>query len=103
MPAPKRIAPTVLSERDLTEFRQYFGGSSAHLERLAQLLAQFHGKDVNQLTSITFMLDHTHPQSGGQPLPQAKRIWGVCKAGYDDGTCGCVADPPGISYPCSCS
>lgn len=92
-----QIKPTILSEDDRVLFREQLDNSSAVIQRLGEVVASIHGKAARQIVSVTIKFQ---PDSQKPVTPERKRTGIHCCATYDDGTCGCVDDPPGISYPC---
>jgi hypothetical protein len=60
----------------------------AHLESIANIIAESLQLKSREATTITFTMTHK------------SRVSYKCCAHYSDGSCGCVEDPPGISRVC---
>ncbi|MFL9998023.1 hypothetical protein SAMN05444172_8176 [Burkholderia sp. GAS332] len=90
------VVPKILTEELTNQFRRNFEDAEVPIQSLAQSLAEIHGKDGNQVMSVTVYL------AKGTPNPTAQLVMKSIKAKvcYDDGTCGCIEDPPGISFQC---
>ena len=95
-----KIEPTILVEEDRLQFREQIDNNAGGIQEVAKLVSRILGKDQAQLTEIKFSFSGSPAKAGGSPVPEAARTGFTCCASYADGSCGCVSDPPGISYPC---
>jgi hypothetical protein len=89
------VDPKILSEEERSLVREQFDNTSVRLELLAQVIARIQGKAGNQVVSITVQF-RDRPQQAALRTPTRT----VLCVTYDDGSCGCLAEPPGICYPC---
>jgi hypothetical protein len=99
VPKP-RILGALLSVEEKKLLSDHLGGASGGIEGIAKLLSKKMGKGDKLPVELTFTFHH---DAGGQAQGATAarvRISGFARACYDDGTCGCVEDPPGISYSC---
>lgn len=80
--------------------RALLGKQDERIRQLSALTSHILGKDPAHVRRVTLTYDfgawdpiaHTRV-----PDPEGGIVF--CTI-YDDGTCGCIQDPPGISFPC---
>jgi hypothetical protein len=81
--------PTVqLADEHRARFSTLGVTTQAHLESIANIIAESLHLKSKEATTITFTVTHK------------SRVSYKCCAHYSDGGCGCVEDPPGISRVC---
>ncbi len=85
----------ILSPEDRAALQNAFDKSSPGLEAIRTLLGRSHGGGHGKIVAIKFKFR----ADGGKPGAAEREPTRICVT-WDDGTCGCEEDPPGISYEC---
>jgi hypothetical protein len=67
---------------------------------IGRLVSRILNKDHTHLTKISFSFPGGKVESKQGPIAAAAPVGYIICVEFDDGTCGCEADPPGISFPC---
>ena len=95
--------PIQLTPEARARFEESLPGDAASrmswLLAVARAVAEAHGQDPESVTKITISMTLTPTTSyaDGPPFEEGGPV--MCTI-FGPGQCGCVQDPPGVSYPC---
>lgn len=100
MSSPK-IKPSILSKEDREQLTSHISDNTERIQEIAKLASRILNKGHTQPAQISFSFLGGETKKSTGPTPAAGEGEGyiIC-CQFPDGTCGCIADPPGISFPC---
>ena len=76
------------------------GKQDERIRQLSGLVSQILGQDPAHVRRVTLTYDFgLWDESSRKRIPDPDGGVVICTI-YDNGTCGCIQDPPGISFPC---
>ena len=96
----KHMGAAILTAEDRAQLRRYFEDNIDGIEEVAKVISQVLGKGDELPIEITFRLSSQETGTSEGQVSGAATTYHFARGCFDDGTCGCVEDPPGISYSC---
>lgn len=94
------VRPTILSQEQRTELSGRVNKHAEGIREIGRLVSGILSKDHTHLTKISFSFPADKVESKQGLIAAAAPVGYIICVEFDDGTCGCEADPPGISFPC---
>lgn len=95
-----KVRPTIVSEEQRAGLSGYVNKHAEGVREIGRLVSQILNMDHTHLTKISFSFPDWEVGPGQGPIAAARPVGYIVCVEFDDGTCGCEADPPGISFPC---
>lgn len=96
-----KVRPAILPEEQRAELSGHVNKHAEGIGEIGRLVSRMLNKDHTHLTKISFSFPGGKVEPGqGLIAAAAEPVGYIICVEFDDGTCGCEADPPGISFPC---
>lgn len=95
-----KVRPAILPEEQRTGLSEHWNKQAEGIREIGRLVSEILNKDHTHLTKISFSFPGGTVEPGQGLNAAAAPVGYVICVEFDDGTCGCEADPPGISFPC---
>ena len=96
----EQIRPAIVPKEQRAELSEHVKKHTEGIADIGRLVSQILNKDHTHLTKISFSFPSGKGESGQGLTAAAAAVGYIICVEFDDGTCGCEADPPGISFPC---